>query len=221
MKSLQCLGMVPIGLGQAGFAPLFLCSPVASAAPQARASTGASVTTIRVNGESSFVNLSDPVTGSNGFLNVGRDRVGSTTTLDFSYVTPTSDPDIVILVHGAGEIPNTAFTTTNTTAELNVVTPFPVIRCEIDLVTGDFSCADTDPVAFDLTWVVNGYETVQEHIKRLETLGPLTVRSAGSFHLRSALVNGSWTENAAVDISGNLLDTRSIAVPREIAMRMK
>jgi len=221
MKTLQFLGIVLTGLGLAGIPPLFFGSPVASAAPQPSASAGDSVTTIRVNGDSGFVNLSDPVTGSNGFLNVGRDRVGNTTALDFSYVTPTSNPDIVILVQGAGEIPNSAFTTTNTTADLNVVTPFPVIRCEIHLVTGDFSCADTDPVAFDLTWVVNGYETVQEHISRLETLGPLTVRFAGSFDQRSALVNGSWTDNSAVDVSGNLLDTRGMTVLREITMRMK
>jgi hypothetical protein len=88
-------------------------------------------------------------------------------------------------------------------------------------VTADFSCEDTDPIAFDLTWVVNGFATVYEHISRKETFGPLTVRFTGSHHQRSALVNGTWTDNTAVDNYGTLLDTGGMTVLREITMRTR
>jgi hypothetical protein len=142
------------------------CSSIASAGPGANASAGSSVTTIRVNGDGSLANFYDPSTDNQGFVYAARDQATNISSLDFSYVTPTSDPDIVILVQGAGEIPNSAFEMTKTTAHLSVVTPFRVIRCEIDRVTADFSCVDTDPIAFDLTWVVNGFFTVQEHVSR-------------------------------------------------------
>ena len=206
MKVTALFGLAILGSGSAAW----------SDAPQA--ASHSAVTQIRVNGDSSDAVLSDPNTGTNGFLNVSRDRVTDTSALDFSYVTPTTDPDIVILVQGAGEIPSWVFTTTSTTAQLNVVTAFPVIRCEIDLVTGEFSCADGDPVAFDLTWTQNGFTEVNEHVTRQETIGPLTVSFTGRFHQRSALVNGTWTGNVAVNMSGNLLDTGNVTVVREIAL---
>lgn len=204
-----------------GVLALAAYSTVASAEPPASSAAVGSATTIRVNGDSSDAILGDPDKGSNGFINVGRDRVGNTTALDFSYVMPTSDPNTIILFQGAGEIPNSAFTTTNTTAALKLVTPFPVIRCEINLETGDFGCADGDPIAFDLRWVVNGVATVQEHVSRLETLGPLTVRATGWYDQRTAIVNGTWNGNSAFNNSGNLLDTRGMTVLREITMQTR
>ena len=179
------------------------------------------VTRIRVNGESSDAILNDPTNGTNGFVNASRDQVANTSALDFSYVTPTSDPDIVTLVQGAGEIPNSAYTTTNTTAHLNVVTPFPVIRCDINLISGEYTCVDSDPIPFDLMWNQNGFSEVEEHIRRTEKIGPLTIKFNGGFHQRSALVNGFWNGDTAVDMSGNLLDTQNTTVIREITMTVQ
>lgn len=179
------------------------------------------VTRIRVNGESVDSLLSDPETGTNGFINVARDNVNNTTSLDFSYATPTSDPDFITLVQGAGEIPNEAFTTTQSTAQLTVVTPFPVVHCLVNIVTAEFTCEDGAPIPFDLFWEQNGYSEVEEHIRRREKIGPLTVSFRGSFDQRSALVNGTWNGNTAVDMSGNLLETRNTTVIREIMMQVQ
>jgi hypothetical protein len=186
---------------------------------EAASSATATVTRLRVNGLSSDTSFADADTGTNGFLNVGRDEIAGTTALDFSYATPTADPDIILLIQGAGEIPNSAYTTTHTTAQLTVVTPFPVIRCDVNFVTAEFSCVDGNPVTFDLTWTLNGFSLVQEHVNRTETIGPLSIRSNGSYVQRSALVNGAWTDNVATNMSGNLLDTRNVTVLREITIR--
>lgn len=178
-------------------------------------------TKIRVNGESSDAILDDPNTGTSGFVNVGRDNVAGTTSLDFSYATPTPDPDIITLVQGAGEIPNDAYTTSSTTANLTLEsTPFPVIHCEVNLITAEFTCVEGPSIAWNLTWEANGFAEVEEHIKRIEKIGPLTIRSKGGYHQRSALVNGTWNGNTADDMMGNLLDTRSLTIIREITMAM-
>ena len=70
-----------------------------------QAPKGATKTTIRVNGRSADMFLIDTDTGTNGFLNASKDQIANTSALDFSYVTPdATDPDIVILIQGAGEI---------------------------------------------------------------------------------------------------------------------
>ena len=179
------------------------------------------VTRIRVNGLAADTLLADPNTGTNGFLNVSRDQINNTTSLDFSYVTPTSDPLFIVLTQGAGEIPNSAYTRTNTTAHLDLpATPFPVQRCTINLDTGEFTCVTGDTIAFDLFWEVNGFALVDQHLRRTEVTGPLTTKFRGDFLQRSALVNGTWNGNTATDMSGNLTDTKNTTVIREITMQM-
>ena len=83
-----------------------------------QAPNGAKKTTILVKGDSVFVILFDGTTSSNGFLNASQDLITNTSAMDFAYATQTSDPNISILIQGAGAIPNSAFTTTATTAHL-------------------------------------------------------------------------------------------------------
>jgi hypothetical protein len=180
-----------------------------------------SVTRIRVNGLSASVFLSDPDTGAQGGLQVSRDEIANTTFLDFSYATPTSDPDIITLTQGAGEIPNSAYTQTDTEAHLLLAaTPFPVQVCTVNLITAEFTCVEGDPLSFDLTWEANGFSIIEEKCKRTEVLGPLTIRTRGEFVTRSALVSGTWNGNSEVNMSGSLSDTRESTVIREIAMRL-
>ncbi len=179
----------------------------------------ASITKIRVDGDSSDALLSDPNTGTNGFVNVGRDNIAGTTSLDFSYATPTSDPDVITLVQGSGLIPNDAFTTTSSSAQLTLAeTPFDVLHCAVNLVTGEFTCAIGATIPWNLTWASNGFSEVEERVQRTQKLGPLTVKEHGGYDLRSALVNGTWNGNTAVDMMGNLLDTRNFQLIREITM---
>jgi hypothetical protein len=98
-------------------AALFLTLSVSQAGVQTtQALNGATVTTIRVNGLSADMFLIDNATGTNGFLNASRDEIANTSALDFSYVTPEPDPNFVVLIQGAGPIPNSAFTITANTA---------------------------------------------------------------------------------------------------------
>ena len=178
-------------------------------------------TRIRVNGQGADVFLFDPNTGAQGGLNVSRDEIANTTSLDFSYVTPTSDPDIVILTQGAGEIPNSAYTQTDTEAHLLLAaTPFPVQVCTVNLITAEFSCVEGDPISFDLTWEANGFSVIEERCQRTETIGPLTIRTRGEFVERSAVVSGTWNGNSGENMSGHLSDTRESTVIREITMQL-
>ncbi len=178
-------------------------------------------TRIRTNGEAADTLLFDPVTGATGGLNVSVDEIANTTFLDFSYVTPTSDPDIIILTQGAGEIPNSAYTQTDTTAHLLLAaTPFPVTECTVNTVTAEFTCVEGDPIAIDLTWQANGFSLVEERCQRTEVIGPLTIRTKGEFVERSALVSGTWNGHAGENMSGHLTDTRESTVLREITMRL-
>ncbi len=179
------------------------------------------VTRIRVNGQASDVFLFDPNTGAQGGLNVSRDEITNTTAIDFSYASPTSDPDIIILTQGAGEIPNSAYTQTDTGARLLLAaTPFPVQVCTVNLITAEFSCVEGAPISFDLTWEANGFSIVEERCHRTETLGPLTTRTRGEFVERSAVVNGTWNGNSGENMSGHLTDTKESTVIREITMRL-
>ena len=177
------------------------------------------VTRIRTNGQATDTLLTDPDTGATGGLNVSRDEIANTTFLDFSYVTPTADPDIVILTQGAGEIPNSAYTQTDTSAHL-LLNDFPTTSCTINLITGDFACTEGEPIDFDLTWTANGFSVVEERCHRTETLGPLTTKTKGEFVERSALVSGTWNGNSGENMSGHLTDTRESTVVREITMQM-
>jgi hypothetical protein len=194
---------------------LFSVAPPA----QALAPHGPTVTKMRENGLSSNTFLFDAATNTNGFLNVARDEVANITTIEFSYATPdTVDPEIVILVQGIGEMPNSAFTISPTTAHLAGTTPFPNHRCVVNIVTAYFDCADGEPITFDLSWVKNGMEIIQEKVQRTQTIGPLTIKFKGEFESVTATVNGAWTGHLAADMIGNLIDNKSNTNIREVTM---
>lgn len=177
------------------------------------------VTKIRENGQSVDTLLNDLSTGTLGVLHVARDEINNTTAIDFSYATPTSDPDFVTIVQGAGEIPNSAYTQTDTTAHLQLAA-FPVTVCTVNIITTEFTCTEGAPIAFDLTWQANGFSIIDRHTKSTEVLGPVTTKFKGDFVERSALINGTWNGNTAVNMSGHLTDTQGSTVIREITVQM-
>ena len=70
------------------------------------------VTRIVVNGQFAEVLLVDNATSTNGGLTASHDEVAGTSALDFSWASPDpSNADQVIMYQGAGNIPNSAFTT--------------------------------------------------------------------------------------------------------------
>lgn len=145
------------------------------------------------------------------------DEITNTSAMDFSYAFPHPiDPDLVILLQGAGEIPNSALTITTTAAHLAVTTPFPILRCVVSLSTGEFTCGFTTSITFDLTWTANGFIQVHEKVKREETVGPVTSKLQGEYDQRSARVTGTWDGHPATNVLGNLIDTRSTTAIREI-----
>lgn len=181
------------------------------------ASTNTNVTKIKINGRSSDVILVEASTDTNGFLNASKDNIANTSALDFSYATPTANPDIIILLQGAGEIPNSAYTTGATSAHLVLsATPFPTTSCNVNLVTGDFNCTTGPVLAFNLTWVQNGFASVQEKLKRREQTGPIITDFKGEFDQQSALVNGTWGGHVASNLNGNTLDTQNVTATRDI-----
>lgn len=200
-------------------AALFLTLSASQAGVETtQAPNGATVTKIKVNGRSADMFLIDNATGTNGFLNASRDEIANTSALDFSYVTPEPDPNFVILITGAGEIPNSAFTITANTARLVLTTPFPVTRCLVDTVNGTFDCVETVPSTFDLTWVRNGFGSLFQKTTLIQTLGPVTTKFKGQFTSVMANVNGMWDGHVAVDQTGNLVDTQSKTIIREVTM---
>ena len=185
----------------------------------AKATGGGTKTTIRMNGLSADTFLVEESTNTNRFLNVGRDRIANTTMLDFSYATPdTVNPEIVYLIHGSGEIPNSALTISSMTAHLAVTTAFPVNYCAVNLVTADFNCEDSTPITFNLTWVKNGYGSLHEKTQRTETFGPVTIKYKAEYDSVTAKVNGIWSGHYASELFGNLVDTKNNTNTREITV---
>jgi hypothetical protein len=177
------------------------------------------VTKIVVNGQFAEVLLVDNATSTNGGLTASHDEVAGTSALDFSWAFPDpSNADQVIMYQGAGNIPNSAFTTSLTTAHLHVTTPFQVTRCVINNTTGDSTCAPSTPITFDLTWTRNGVASTTEKTKRIETLGPVTTKFKGEFSSVTANTSGQWDTHTATNLSGTLLDTESTTTIREITM---
>ena len=172
-----------------------------------------------MNGLSVDAILVEESTNTNGFLNVGRDQIANTTMLDFSYATPdTANPEIVYLIQGSGEIPNSNFTISSTTARLAVTTPFPSHYCVVNVINADFDCEDSTPITFDLTWVRNGYGSIHEKTQRTETFGPVAVKFKGEYDSVTALVNGRWSGHTASELFGNLVDTKNNTNIREITV---
>ncbi len=178
------------------------------------------VTRIHVNGRFAFVLLNEG-DETNGSLNASKDQLANTTGLDFSYVEPhATDPDILVFIQGAGQIPNSAFSIDGQAAELHVTTTFPISRCEVNEVTGEIIvCGDGTPITFDLSWVNDHFGDIHEKTKRREVFGPVTTKFEGELKNRTASINGTWTGHTAVDLSGNLLRTVSTTITREITMQ--
>lgn len=203
----------------ATIAALFLAFPVSHAGAQVtQASKPSKTTKIYVNGLFAEMLLVDAATSTNGFLAVSKDSVENTTAIYFSYASPDpSDPDhVAILIQGAGLIPNNAFAITSTTAHVAITTPFAVNRCAINTFDGTFFCTVLPSSRFDLTWTANGYGTVTEKAKRIETLGPVTTKSQGEFKSRTAMVVGTWDGHVAHNEPGTLLETQGFTAIREI-----
>jgi hypothetical protein len=203
-------------------AVLFLTLSASQASVETtQAPNGSTKTTIKVNGLSVNVLLStgNAIGDTNGFLAASKDQIANTSALDFSYAfQDPANPDLAILFQGAGAIQNSDFTVTSDSAHLAVTTPFEVTRCVVNLIDGTFVCNPTTPIKFDLTWVRNGFATIFEKSKRIETLGPLTTRIQGEFTSRTASVNGTWDVFTADENLGHLVNTQSTTVIREITM---
>jgi hypothetical protein len=179
------------------------------------------VTRIKVNGRSASFFLVDD-DGTNGILTVTEDQIAHTKALDFSFATPDSNPDFVILFQGAGEIPNNSYTQSGLTSAHLVFTTggaFVVNRCVVNVPTGEFTCAPAAPLVFDLTWVKNSLGSVHETTKRKEVLGPVTTKFNGEFSSKTATVNGTWAGHSAADQPGSLMDTESSTHIREITVQ--
>ncbi len=178
------------------------------------------VTRIHVNGRFAFTFLNEGEE-TNGFLNASKDRLANTTGLDFGYVEPhATDPDILVFIQGAGQIPNSAFSINGQAAELHVTTAFPISRCEVNQETGEIIvCGDGTPIRFDLSWVNNQFGEIHEETRRREVFGPVTTKFQGELKQRTATINGTWTGHTAVDLDGNLLQTVNTTITREITMQ--
>ena len=189
--------------------------------PEPTSSTAQAVTStttqIRVNGQSASVLLVDS-DGTNGFLTVTEDQINDTTGLDFSWATPDpSDPDFADLYQGAGEIPNTAYSHTATTASLSLTTPPPfVTHCRVDLFNGTFVCEESAPLTFNLSWATNGFGSIEERTQRTEKLGPVTTRFKAEFTTLTAGVSGTYGGHTASNLNGDLTDSQSKTYIREI-----
>jgi hypothetical protein len=176
------------------------------------------VTRIHVNGRFADV-LLDEGDSTNGFLNASKDQLANTTGLDFGYAEPhPTDPDIAVIIQGSGQIPNGSFSVNGQAAALHVTTAFPISRCEVNQVTGEFTCGDGTAIRFDLSWVNDDFGDIQEKTKRKQVFGPVTTRFEGEFKQRTASINGTWTGHTGVDMSGNLLQTVNTTITREITM---
>jgi hypothetical protein len=186
---------------------------------KSRSANGGTVTRIRTNGHIASVNLSDG--GYVGFLIVSRDQVSGTSVLDFSYAARNPvNPDSVFLWQGVGEIPNGAFTNAPNwrAARLAVTMPFPVIRYEIDLLTGEVTSTPWLRITFDLTWVPDGFFTSFEQAERHSTFGPVKEYFNGASNRVSVSVSGMWDGHTMTNGSGTLDDSQNHTVIREITV---
>jgi len=198
---------------------LFTVSASRADVENSQSSNGGTVTKVRINGHFAQVNLSDG--GYAGFLTVARDQITGTTALDFSFVARDPDnPHIAFLWQGAGEIPNSAFTTAanGTSAQLAVTTPFPVTLVVIDQETGSVTIIPWTPMTFDLTWEQNSFITTFERVEAINTFGPLRTYFTGTFSSVSASVNGTWDGHTATGSYGTLQDTHNNSVQRVITI---
>lgn len=213
-KAIRVLLAMPFLLG----APAYGQGEAGTAA----ARNGDQVTRTRINGRMAFTVLTDEATQTNGFLSLSKDEVTGVASMDFAWATPSAaDPDIVILVQGAGEIPGDAVTIERTAARLNVVTPFPTVRCEVRLETGDFDCASAPPLAFDLRWTRTGFSSEWRQTVQRTTIGPLTIHSQGQWESHDASASGIWASFVGRGMFGSLDDSKGNTVLREVVLRTR
>jgi hypothetical protein len=193
----------------------------------AHTSNGTIVTKININGRDVETPLVDGTTQTAGFLAASEDQIANTKALDFGFSTylGVTDPDTVFVFQGQGQIPNSALTITRTSAHLALTTPdsFFLIRCVISTITGDYTCAPTDPLTFDLTWVVNNFGSDTQTTKRTLIFGPTTMKFNAEFTSLTAPMNGTmsgtWGEITFADMAGSLVDTGSKTFIREITVK--
>lgn len=191
------------------------CSQEEASSVVTSAVNGNQTTHIRIKGKASQVLLD--VGALKGFLSASKDNISGTSTLDFSWVVPSStNPDLFTFTQGAGPIPNNSFVVGSTSASLNVTTTFPINVCTFNQVTQETSCGDGTPITFQLSWVADGFETVYEHLNRMATQGPFTTHTIGNTDLRSASVDGTLTGYTFSSGIGFLLDTKGQSVSRDI-----
>jgi len=178
------------------------------------------VTRIHVNGRFAFVLLNEG-DETNGSLTASKDQLANTSGLDFGYVEPhPTDPDILVFIQGAGQIPNGSFSIDGQAAALHVTTTFPISRCEVNQVTGEIIvCGDGAPITFDLSWANDHFGDIQEKTKRREVFGPVTTKFEGEFKSRTAAIDGTWTGHTADGLTGNLLQTVNTTITREITVQ--
>jgi hypothetical protein len=204
--------------------PLLLCAPAygQDVAGTAAEGSGNQVTRTRTNGRMAFAILTDEATQTHGFLSLSRDDVTGAASMDFAWATPSaSEPDIVILIQGAGEIPGHAVTVERTAARLNVVTPFPTVRCTVSLQTGEFDCASAPSLAFDLHWTRTGFASEWQQTVSRTTIGPLTIHAQGQYESHDAAASGIWANFVGRGMMGTLGDSKGSTVLREVVLRMR
>lgn len=176
---------------------------------------GNQTTHIRIKGKASQVFLDSDTL--KGFLNASKDDLSGTSSLDFSWVVPSStNPDLFTFTQGAGTIPSGSFVASSSSATLNVTTTFPINVCIYNQATQETSCGAGTPITFQLSWAADGFATAYEHLNRMETQGPFTTHTIGNTDLRSASVDGTVTGFTISSGIGYLLDTKNQSVSRDI-----
>jgi hypothetical protein len=121
---------------------------------------------------------------------------------------------------GDGEIPNSTFSVTSTSARLTVTTPaaYPVTRCVVDNQTGAANCSPGTPSTFDLAWAGDGNYGFHQIGNRVETTAQFLARVGVRFDEVSASVTGMWDGHPAENLTGFLTDSQSATLLRQIRM---
>lgn len=104
-------------------------------------------------------------------------------------------------------------------ARLAVVTPFETLRCVVGVEVVSFACTRGPTLAFELTWVRSGIETVWLQQVSEVRIGPLVVRTSGPFERRAAPVTGHFGGLPTDGPMGALIDTKGGTLEREVSMR--
>jgi hypothetical protein len=201
------------------FALQLLASPASLQTVQA--ASGSQAVNYKMDGRQAFAGFDDGK--QTLILTVTQDEIAKFTTLFFAYSFPDpNDSNLRIVVLGEeGQIPNSAYTMSASSARLTLTTPdsYPVTRCVVNDETGEYSCAPTLPSTFDLVWGEDGIR--YEHLTStlVETLDSLAWRTIGRAELLSAEVTGTWDGRTVTDGIGTLLDNKNSTLLRETMMK--